>query len=131
MRRSFQKFEETLFYSLELCSLCLSSFASLSLYSCRIIAVTELRFRLNFVQACPVFTLFAILNNRFLCLICRLINVLIHCGSFGLIITVLFGIDSLAALIIKSVTLTAISLKLFTGEINPQIVCSNRFLYLG
>ena len=57
---------------------------------------------------CSVFVRLAFLSNRFRFLIKVLILELIHSGSFGLIVTFLFGIESFAAVDICFVMLSEI-----------------------
>ena len=78
-------------------------------------------FNLNLFHACSVFVRLVFLNNRFRCLIKVLILEFIHSGSFGLIVTFLFGIVSFAAVNICFIMLSEISF--ISLEVNnaPQL----------
>ena len=60
--------------------------------------VTSFRLNLNLFYACSVFVRLAFLNNPFRCLIKALRLEFIHIGTFGLIFTFLFCIESFAAI---------------------------------
>ena len=90
----------SLYHFLELESFVFKSWASLSLYSSFAVLISELTsffLCLNWSQIIFVFLRLAFLNSLFLCLMFLFMFEFIHWGSDGLIITVLFGIDSLAA----------------------------------
>ena len=69
-----------------------------------------------------MFVRLAFLNYRFRCLIKVLILEFIHSGSFGLIVTFLFGIVSLAAVNICFVMLSEISFILLEVNNASQFV---------
>ena len=96
----------------------------------RIMATTALRFCLNLIQVCSLFILFAILYNRFRCLICLFIDELIQFGSFGRMRTVLFEIEDLAAFVIVSVNSFAISFRSSLNKMRFQSTSVSSCLYL-
>ena len=103
------------------------------MYSCfamRMDALTELRFVLNCAQICSLFDFFARLKSRLLCLICLLMFELIHCGSFGLTVISLYGVDFFAASMIMLETVSAILSTLFVADIKLQSFSLRSRLYL-
>ena len=87
--------------------------------------VTSLRFFLNLFQACTELDRFAFLNNRLRYLITALMFVFIHSGSFGLIVTVIFGIDSFAATIICLVIFSEITFTSPDVNVSSQLIRCN------
>ena len=69
------------------------------------------------------------MNNLILCLMCLFMKQFNYCGSFGLIVSVLFGIDAFADFILVSVTFCTVTFRSLEDRILSQSDSSKGLLY--